>query len=150
MYSKGYKFILIKFIAAIVSAIVFSLYSSWRVYTPVPERAPDIGYHPFSVLFAFNVIPNFFIYIIMGLIMSPVIDSILMKNFRLKGTKGIITVIIAYLILGVIGGVVISLFFLRPDFMVFYISESMTAALIFLSVQSVIYYLFFCRRGRGK
>ncbi|MGO4888011.1 hypothetical protein ACJ2A9_09660 [Anaerobacillus sp. MEB173] len=76
MLYKGYKFVFIKIIVAIVSAVAFSLYLSWGAYTPVAERIPNVGYYSFSGLFAFNFVPNFFIFLIIGVSLSSVIDSI--------------------------------------------------------------------------
>lgn len=150
MHSNSYKFMLIKCTAAIVSAIVFSLYSAWRVYTPVSERASDIGYHSFSVLFAFNFVPDFFIFIILGVILSPVMDSVILKSFNLKGFKGKMIIITAYLVLGIISGAIVTVFFLHTDFIFYYIFVSVTAAMIFLFFQIVIYHLFFSRRKRER
>ncbi|UQZ32202.1 hypothetical protein C2I18_00725 [Paenibacillus sp. PK3_47] len=148
MRSDGYRFMLIKFIAAIVSAIVFSLYNSWRVYTPVSERTMDVGYHSFSVLFAFNFVPDFFIFIIMGLILSPLFDSVILKRFSLNGMKGKFIIMTTYLILGVISGAIVTVFYLKTEFISYYILVSTTAAMIFLFFQIVIYHLMYFGQKR--
>lgn len=90
--------------AALLSVIAYTLFSSWRIYTPISERVPYVDYSSYSGIFAFNFVPNFFIFIILGLILSPMIDSAIYKRFNLKGIKGVLTIISAYLLLGVVSG----------------------------------------------
>lgn len=138
----SYKFMFIKIIAAIVSSIAFSLYRAWNIYTPVSERLSNVAYHSFSGIFAFNFVPNFFVFVILGVILSPMIDSIIFRKFRTKGIRGLLTVVVAYLMMGGVGGVLISLFFLSPHMMLKYISVSMRAAMIFLFFQIVFQWMF--------
>ncbi|KAB2336274.1 hypothetical protein F7731_12345 [Cytobacillus depressus] len=143
MSYTGYKLIFIKIIAAIVSAVAFSFGGAWQTYTPISERLPDIGYYSFSGLFAINFVPSFFIFIILGVILSPVIDSMIIKKFNLKGIKGILTMVLAYLLLGVVSGVIFSIFFFRIDFIINYIFISILGAMIFLFFQTVFQFGFY-------
>lgn len=135
-----------KIIAAIVSAIAATLYASWIIYTPINERLPHINYYSYSGIFAVNFVPNFFVFIIVGVILSPVIDSIVYKRFKLKGVKGLLTIILAYLLLGVVSGVMISIFFLRIHFISYYLSVSIFSAMIFLFFQTLLQFFFYRRR----
>lgn len=146
MYKNGFKFFVIKILAAILSALAFSIFAAWRIYTPLADRLENIEYHSFSGLFAFNVVPNFFIFFILGIILSPVVDSIVLYYFSVKGIKGSLIMILAYLLLGVTGGIFISLFFLRTDYISYYISVSIVAAMIFLVIQSLLNLIFNRRR----
>lgn len=146
MFFRGFKYMFIKIIAAIVSIIALSLYGSWKTYTPVSERLSNVDYLSFSGIFAFNFVPIFFIFIILGVILSPLMDSIISKKFNLKGIKGLLTVVLAYLLLGVGSGIIISVFFFRLDFMINYISVSIICAMIFLFFQ-IVFQLFFFKLG---
>ncbi|MGE8037656.1 hypothetical protein [Lysinibacillus sp. NPDC093692] len=44
---------------------------------PVSERLSDKKYQSYSGLFAFNFVPYFFIFIILGATLPPVIDNII-------------------------------------------------------------------------
>lgn len=138
MSLNGYKFIFVKIITAIVSAIVFSLASSWEGYTPISERASNIGYSSFGGLFAFNFVPSIFIFFILGAILSPIIDGIVIKRFELKGIKGILTVIFAYVLLGIISGVLLSIFFLEIGFTLNFIFMAVVSSMTFLFFQTVL------------
>ncbi|KAB2336816.1 hypothetical protein F7731_10750 [Cytobacillus depressus] len=135
---NGYKFVFVKIITAIVSAIVFSLASSWKGYTPISERGSDIGYYSFGGLFAFNFVPSIFTFFILGALLSPIVDGIVIKRFELKGIKGILTVIFAYVLLGVISGVLVSIFFLEIGFIFNFIFMAVVSSMIFLFFQTVL------------
>ncbi|AOZ90775.1 hypothetical protein [Paenibacillus crassostreae] len=150
MYLNGYKYIFIKIIAAIVSTIAFTLYGSWKTYTPLSERLYNVGYNSFSGLFAFNFVPFFFIFIILGVILSPMIDSIILSKFNIKGIKGILIIVLSYLFLGVISGIIISAFFFRLDGIINYISISIIGAMIFLFFQTLFQFLLFKLGSKQK
>ncbi|NEU31234.1 hypothetical protein GN156_10625 [bacterium LRH843] len=136
---NGYKNVFIKIVSAIVSAITFSLYSSWIIYTPVSERLSEVGYHSFSGIFAVNFVPNFFVFIILGVILSPLIDRIIFRKFNLNGIKGILTIVLSYLLLGVVSGLLASIFF----FNLYYILVSILGAILFLFFQTVFHFVLF-------
>ncbi|KOR89581.1 hypothetical protein [Paenibacillus solani] len=137
MTYNGHIIVFVKIFAAIVSAIAFTLYSSWKIYTPVAERLPDTDYSSFSGLFAINFAPNFVIFIILGVILSPMIDRFIYKKFGLRGIKAILTILLAYLLLGVGGGALVSIFFYKFHFVYHYIVVSLCSVLIFLFFQTV-------------
>ncbi|MCM3781885.1 hypothetical protein M3231_02760 [Neobacillus mesonae] len=138
----GYKLHFNKTIAAIASAITSTLYSSWMIYTPVTERLPHIGYSSFSGIFAFNFVPLIFFFIVIGLMLSPLVDSVIYRRFDLKGIKGILTIALAYLILGALGGTILSIFFLGTDLILNHIITSILCVMLFLSFQTVIPFFF--------
>lgn len=137
MALNGYKFIFMKIITAFVSAIVFSLTSSLKGYTPLSERVSDIGYYSFGGLFAFSFVPSIFIFIILGAFLSPIVDGIVIKKFELKGIKGILTVIFAYVLLGIISGVIVSILFFEIDFIFNFIFMAVVCSMIFLFFQTL-------------
>lgn len=143
MTSNGYIIVFVKIFAAIVSAFAFTLYTSWKIYTPVAERLPDTDYSSFSGLFAINFAPNFIIFIILGVILSPMIDRFMYKKIGLKGVKGILTILLAYLLLGVGGGALVSIFFYKIHFVYHYIVVSMCSVLIFLFFQTVFQFFLY-------
>ena len=87
MQRRGYKLTFIKIITAMVSSVIFSLYVSWRAYTPVANRIEDVYYYSFSGILAFNFVPNFFIFTILGVMLSSVIERIVFTKFNMKGLK---------------------------------------------------------------
>ncbi len=119
----------IKIISAVVSSIVLSLYG-------------------FSGSFAYNFAPNFFILIILGGILSPMADRMIYRKFKLKGIRGILTIILAYLVLGIINGVVTSFFFLSPNFVIYFIFISVISSMIFLFFQTIFQIGFYKIRKR--
>lgn len=143
MTNNGYIIVFVKIFAAIVSAIAYTLYSSWKIYTPIAERLPDTDYFSFSGLFAINFAPNFIIFIILGVILSPMIDRFIYKKFGLKGFKGVLTILLAYLLLGVGGGALVSIFFYKMNFVYHYMVVSMCCVLIFLFFQTVFQFFLY-------
>ncbi|MBT2687098.1 hypothetical protein J7I93_02755 [Bacillus sp. ISL-47] len=134
----------IKLLSAVISALAFSLAASWITFTLAGERLSNVEYHSFSGLFAFNFIPAFFIFIVLGVIISPLIDRILVKLYSLTGIEGFVRVVLAYLFLGIMSGIIVSLFFFRLDFILFYISVSILCSMVFLLVQTMLQ--FFIRK----
>jgi len=145
MTINGYKKVFVKIISSIISAIIFSMYGSWKIYTPVSERLSDIEYQSYSGLFAFNFVPNFFIFIILGAILSPMMDNIIFKTFNLNGIKGVLPIVGAYILLGIFNGIIISILF-RHDYSIYYILVSVLGALIFLFFQMVFQFVLFGKR----
>ncbi|MGG3279219.1 hypothetical protein [Paenibacillus solani] len=143
MTNNGYIIVFVKIFAAIVSAIAYTLYSSWKIYTPLAERLPGTDYSSFSSLFAINFAPIFIIFIILGVILSPMIDRFIYKKFGLKGIRGILTILVAYLLLGVGGGAIVSIFFYKIHFIYHYILVSMCSVLIFLFFQTVFQFFLY-------
>lgn len=133
--SFNHKNIFIKIVSAILSAIIFTLFVSWKIYTPVSERVPNVGYQSFIELFAFNFVPNFFIFIIFGAILSPVIEGLISKKFSLKEIKGVIEIVVTYILLGAICGIVVSALFFKFDYIINYIFISILGAMIYLFFQ---------------
>jgi hypothetical protein len=140
--SFDYKRVFIKIISAVFSAIVFTLFVSWNIYTPVSERLSNVGYHSFIELFAFNFVPNFFVFIIFGAILSPVIESVIFKKINLKGNKGLLKIVLTYILLGAICGIIVSALFFKFDFIINYIFISILGAIIFLFFQTVFQTIF--------
>ncbi|WP_145047607.1 hypothetical protein [Paenibacillus xylanexedens] len=147
MYAKDYRYIGMKIIAVFVSTLILSLYGSWRAYTPESDRVSDVGYYSFGGIFAIQVVPLFFVFIIIGLMVSPFIDTMIFNKFHSKGVKGLLTFVIAYLLLGVVSGIMISIFFRRVDSILFFSTLSTTGAMIFLVVQLVLQGMFHKRRA---
>ncbi|WP_338543803.1 hypothetical protein [Paenibacillus tundrae] len=147
MYAKDYRYIGMKIIAVFVSTLILSLYGSWRAYTPESDRVSDVGYYSFGGIFAIQVVPLFFVFIIIGLMVSPFIDTMIFNKFHSKGVKGLLTFVIAYLLLGVVSGIMISIFFRRVDSILFFSTLSITGAMIFLVVQLVLQGMFHNRRA---
>lgn len=141
-----YKFVFIKIMAAIISAIACTTYNSWTIYTPVSDRLTHTYYYSFMGIFAINFVPSFFIFMILGVILSPIVDSVIYRRFSVKGIKGILTIILAYLMLGMVGGMFVSLFFFKINFISYFIYVSMISAMVFLCVQSILQ---FCLYKRG-
>ncbi|MCG7376375.1 hypothetical protein MH215_05175 [Paenibacillus sp. ACRSA] len=147
MYAKDYRYIGMKIIAIFVSTLILSLYGSWRAYTPEPDRVSDVGYYSFGGIFAIQVVPLFFVFIILGLIVSPFVDTMIFNKFHSKGVKGLLTFIVAYLLLGVVSGIIVSIFFRRVESVLFFITISILGAMIFLFVQLAIQGIFYKRRA---
>lgn len=147
MYAKDYRYMGMKIIAVFVSTLILSLYGSWRAYTPESDRVSDIGYYSFGGIFAIQVVPIFFVFILLGVILSPFIDTIIFNKFHSKGVKGLLTFVTAYLLLGVVSGIIISIFFRRVDSILFFSTLSITGAMIFLFVQLAIQGIFYKRRA---
>lgn len=141
-----YKLVFVKIMAAIISAIASTAYNSWTIYTPVSDRLTHTYYYSFMGIFAINFVPSFFIFMILGVIVSPIVDSIIYRKFSVKGIKGILTIISAYLILGMVGGMFVSLFFFKINYISNFIYVSMVSAMVFLCVQSLLQ---FCLYKRG-
>ncbi|WP_128102062.1 hypothetical protein [Paenibacillus sp. DCT19] len=150
MYAKDYRYIGMKIIAVFVSTLILSLYGSWRAYTPESDRVSDVGYYSFGGILAIQVVPIFFVFIILGVILSPFIDTMIFNKFHSKGVKGLITFVIAYLLLGVVGGIMISIFFRRVDSILFFSTLSITGSMIFLVVQFVLQGIFYKRRAKDN
>jgi hypothetical protein len=140
--SFTYKRIYIKIISVVFSAIIFTLIVSWKIYTPVSDRHTNIEYQSFIGLFAFNFVPNFFIFIIFGAILSPIIESVIFKKGNLKGIKGLLKIGVTYILLGAICGIVISALFFKFDFIINYIFISILGAVIFVFFQTVFQTIF--------
>lgn len=145
MQHRGYKLTFIKIIAAMVSSVIFSLYVSWRAYTPVAERIADVYYYSFSSIFAFNFVPNFFIFTILGVMLSSVIERIVFTKFNMKGIKGILILTSAYILLGIISGVLIGVFLFGVHsiinvYMLSFLTLTILGALLFLFVQTIFVY----------
>ncbi|MBU8906149.1 hypothetical protein KH400_06030 [Desertibacillus haloalkaliphilus] len=132
---------------AIVSAVAFTFYLAWAAYTPVADRVSDVGYYSFSGLFAFNFVPVFFIFIILGVSLSLVIDRLVLHNFNLKGMRGILIMVTAYVVLGVISGVIVAVVFFGVNFinvsLIKFLFLTIFGALIFLVVQTVFLFSFY-------
>lgn len=142
MQHRGSKLTFIKIIAAMVSSVIFSLYVSWRAYTPVAERIADVYYYPFYGIFAFNLVPIFFIFTILGVMLSFVIERIVFTKFNMRGVKGILTLTSAYISLGIISGILIGVFFLGVHsiiniYMLRFLSLTIFGALLFLFIQTI-------------
>ncbi|MDQ0171518.1 hypothetical protein [Paenibacillus tundrae] len=146
MYAKNYRYIGMKMIAVFVSTLILSLYGSWRAYTPESDRISDIGYYSFGGIFAIQVVPLFFVFIILGLMVSPLIDAMIFSKFHSKGVKGLLTFVIAYLLLGVVSGIITSIFFRRVESILFFSTISIIGAMIFLFVQLALQGIFYKRR----
>lgn len=138
-----YKLIFIKIMAAMVSAIASTMYNSWTLYTPVSERLTNTYYSSYMGIFAINFVQNFFIFIILGVILSPLVDSIVHRRFSVKGIRGILTIIFAYLLLGVISGIVVSFFYMRINLLPYFVYVSVLSAMIFLCIQTVFQFCFY-------
>ncbi|KQY94693.1 hypothetical protein ASD24_03885 [Paenibacillus sp. Root52] len=147
MYAKDYRYIGMKIIAVFVSTLILSLYGSWRAYTPESDRVSDVGYYSFGGIFAIQVVPIFFVFIILGIMLSPFIDTMIFNKFHSEGVKGLITFVIAYLLLGVVSGIMISIFFRRVDSILFFSTLSITGSMIFLVVQLVLQGIIYKRRA---
>lgn len=144
-----YKRLFIKIAAAIVSAIALTLFISWTIYTPELERMADTAYTSYFGIFAFNFVPIVFMCIILGPILSPVTDGVLYRRFSMKGIRGVILLLLAYLLLGAACGIIVSMFFGQMSFMSGFIRTSMICAVVFLFFQMVLQAIFYKREYSG-
>ncbi|WDH83111.1 hypothetical protein [Paenibacillus urinalis] len=145
MRDHHYNQLFIKIAAAIVSAIVLTLFISWTIYTPESERMADTAYTSYFGIFAFNFVPIFFICIIFGAMLSPVADGVLYRRFHMEGVRGVILLLIAYLLLGMVCGMIVSMFFGQISFMSGFIRTSIICAVVFLFFQILLQALFYTR-----
>ena len=147
---KGYSLFMIKVIAAVMSAVLYTLYISWTIYTPISERLSNTAYYSFGGIFAINFVPTFFIAFIMGPMLSPLMDRAIYKSFNLKGLGGMLIVVSAYLVLGISTALLISLFFTGMRLVSSYIYMSLFISMIFLFIQTVFQFSIYKLGNRGS
>ncbi len=150
MVRKGNSLFMIKVIAAMLSAVISTIYFSWRIYTPLSERLSTTEYSPFIGIFAFNFVPIFFISIIMGPMLSPVMDRIIYKRFNLTGLRSMLIVVFSYLLLGMVSAILVSLIFSGTTLFFSYISISLWNSMVFLFIQKIFQWCFFKPGKRGS
>lgn len=141
---------MVKSIAAVLSAVLYTLYVSWIMYTPESERLSNTAYSSYVGIFSFNFVPIFFIAIIMGPMLSPLMDRAIYKSFNLKGLGGMLIVISAYLMLGINVALLISFFFTGMRLVLSYIYMSLFISMIFLFIQTVFQFFVYKLGSRGS
>lgn len=141
MSYKEFKLLLIKIITIIVSTIGCSLISAWIIYTPAAESYASAG-SSFGSVFAVNFLLSFFVFLTLG-IMSPLADKIVVKKFNFQGIKGILTFASAYILLGIVGGIMVSFLSFQLDTILYYIRISVLGGIIFFIIQTVLQILTF-------
>ncbi|MGG1875988.1 hypothetical protein ABDI30_00065 [Paenibacillus cisolokensis] len=100
---------MIKISAAAISSVLTSAGLAWYSYTPPDERAAEVAYYSFGGMFAILFPPAFFLFFIFGAIVSLWLDQRMKGYARWTGVKKAIVMILSYAVIGLIGGLAVSL-----------------------------------------
>lgn len=95
-----------KFIASLVSAIVFSLVLSYLDYTPVNEQDSNTYYYSFLSRFLLGVMYISPLFVTLAMVISVCIEKVLREFRAMSLLKLYVRNVLLYLIAGVIVGVV--------------------------------------------
>lgn len=125
---------MIKISAAAISSVLTSAGLAWYSYTPPDERAAEVAYYSFGGMFAILFPPAFFLFFIFGAIVSLWLDQRMKGYARWAGVKKAIVMILSYAVIGLIGGLAVSLSISQFGFMYY----GIPSALLFLAVQSLL------------
>lgn len=130
----------VKVFSAIFSALSVTLFLEIYNYVPVAERREDVYYYPFGYEFSLGFIINLSIFLILLMPLSIVVDGLILSKFNIQSVKRSVVFILSYCMLGVIGGVIYSIFIRNIRTLSDYIIYLLIGSITFL-----IYQFFFNR-----
>jgi L-lactate permease len=140
----------VKFVSAIVSALLISLYWSISSYTPMAERMDDVAYYSSGFWYGFTIVLliNLAIFLILVMPLSNLMDGIVMSRLQIRNGKRIFLMIIAYGVMGVICGIIFAIFVHATENLRSIMLMFVMLTLVYLLCQYIIKWLFSKARQR--
>lgn len=137
-----------KILAAIITAILLSLVMGIYHYVPLDERLENAHYYSFGYKFTIGLLINFAIFIFLITPLSILVDGLLMSIKSNNKYFKLLMSIVAYAVLGFIGGIIYSIFTL--NFVTFSAQtiHIIVGSLVFLAFQLIFGWLFSTSKSR--
>lgn len=137
-----------KILAAILTAILLSLVMGIYHYVPLDERLANAHYYSFGYKFTIGLLINLAIFIFLITPLSILVDGLLMiiksNNMYFK----LLMSIVAYTVLGFIGGIIYSIFTLNFNTFSAQTIHIIVGSLVFLAFQLIFGRLFSTPKSR--
>lgn len=131
-----------KILAAILTAILLSLIMEIYHYVPLDERLANVHYYSFGYKFTIGLLINLAIFLFFITPLSILVDGLLMNRKRDSKYLRLLMIIVAYSVLGFIGGIAYSIFTLNFNTFSAQTIHIIVGSLVFLAFQLIFSRLF--------